>query len=350
MKDLRVEFIEDGHRYLINGVEAHLSLTQLLRKHNLAPDYSKVNKEVLQKRAKIGTDKHKDLELVIKDEKYEPMTLAGQNYKEWFDKNVECGDSEVVLGIDYKGLLIGMQADALLLLNPDKEGVQYLCVDDHKFNAQLHKEYVRWQTSVIRFVLKYASLNGYKINDRSFEAMGQYPIKQNVDFFQTGDTTETLNRIELNPVSDSEIIALFEAELEGKIYEPKVAQVDLSNKAIDELVEAEIKLAEMELQTKALKKQIADNKKLVLETLQANNIKSWETPNKVVKYTYVEGSSKVELDLVKYKNENPSAYAKLLKKYNKLTTRSASIRTTVDTERYEEIKAINNEIKELREE
>lgn len=340
MTDLKVEFIEDGHKYLINGVEARLSLTQLLRKHNLAPDYSSAKKEVLEKAAHRGTNFHKELENIITDSNYEPITEEGLNYKNWFKENVDSGVAELVLGIDYKGLLIGATADDLLIL---KNGEA--TIDDHKFNASLHKEYVRWQTNLILFFLKYNSLNGIKINGKDYSKFVAMNPKLNVDFFKTGDST--FNRIELNYIEEQEIINLLNAELEGKVYKPKQAQMDLSVEQVNDLVAQEIALAELEIKQKELKKSIEANRKLVLETLKASGVKKWATPNEIVNYTMVDESTSVSLDLAQLKIKEPLLFAKLLEKYPKTTTKSAYIKTIVDIDKYNEVKALSIESKEL---
>lgn len=49
-----LEFNENNHTYTFNGKEL-ISTTQLMRKHNLSPNYDMVNPEVLQSKAKKGT-------------------------------------------------------------------------------------------------------------------------------------------------------------------------------------------------------------------------------------------------------------------------------------------------------
>ena len=63
-----LEFNENNHTYTFDGKEL-ISTTQLMRKHNLSPNYDMVNPEVLQSKAKKGTLIHKEIENFIKENK-----------------------------------------------------------------------------------------------------------------------------------------------------------------------------------------------------------------------------------------------------------------------------------------
>jgi hypothetical protein len=64
----------------------------------------------------------------------------------------------------------------------------------------------------------------------------------------------------------------------------------------------------------------------------------------------VDESTSVSQDLAQLKIKEPLLYAKLLEKYPKTTTKSAYIKTTVDIDKYNEVKALSVESKELLEE
>ena len=61
-----LEFNETNHTYTFDG-KVLISTTQLMRKHNLSPNYDMVNPEVLQSKAKKGTLIHKEIENFIKE-------------------------------------------------------------------------------------------------------------------------------------------------------------------------------------------------------------------------------------------------------------------------------------------
>lgn len=340
--DYKITFEEEEHIYFLNGQQAKVSITQLLAKHGLAPSYKNVDKEVLKAAAKRGTLYHKDLEEVIKTKNYIPMTEQGQNYKEWFVENVDSGVAEVMIGIDYKGLIICGTIDDMLIL---KNGEYTL--DDHKFNREFHRQAVSYQTSLALFMLKYASLNGFTINGRDYSGFVNASPKLNCDYFQTGQTN--FERIALNKVSDEEIIRLLECELKDEKYEPKEVELILGNYSVEDLTRKEIELAEYELKAKDLKKELEEMRAKVKDTLEKENIKSWKSPNEIVKYTYVSGTKYARLDSVKLKTNNPELYAKLMVDYSTLMNKSATVRVDIDLEKLEKIKEVDKEISMLKE-
>ena len=54
-------FNEDKHEYTLDGKKL-ISVTQLMSKYGLAPDYSNVDPEVLKRKAQRGTLIHKEIE------------------------------------------------------------------------------------------------------------------------------------------------------------------------------------------------------------------------------------------------------------------------------------------------
>lgn len=336
--DVKIEFIEEGHKYLYNGKEASISITRLLAKHGLSPNYKNVDKEVLGKAAKRGTEHHKELECIIKDKTFDPITEQGANYKLWYEKNVDCGVAEIPLGIEYKGVILCGTADDFLIL---KNG-EYT-IDDHKFNRELHKEAVRWQTSLIKWILKQHNILGNTINGKSYK--GFINPKLNVDFFKTGQTD--FERIELEPIEDSEIVALLDAEANGEIYKPKQAILDITKEEEKALIELEVEIARIELQAKALKKRKDDLRAKIRDTFIKQKVKSWISPNEIVKYTLVDEVNSVELDTAKMKLAEPELYAKLIQSYPKHKTTNAYVKASVDIDKYNDVKEVEAEIKML---
>ena len=92
-----IEFEEKGHVYSVNGEIASISVTELLAKHGLAPDYSGVDKKKLRESSAIGKEVHKDLENVLNVAGYEPKTQQGKQFKEWVEQNLDCGVGEQML-------------------------------------------------------------------------------------------------------------------------------------------------------------------------------------------------------------------------------------------------------------
>ena len=77
---MRITFEEQGHVYTVNGDIATISVTELLGKHGLAPDYSGVDKAKLRDAASKGKAVHKDLENIFNEKDYTPVTEQGRQF------------------------------------------------------------------------------------------------------------------------------------------------------------------------------------------------------------------------------------------------------------------------------
>ena len=62
---MEIGFEEKGHIYSINGEIASISVTELLTKHGLAPNYNGTSRAKLKESAEIGKAVHKDLENIL---------------------------------------------------------------------------------------------------------------------------------------------------------------------------------------------------------------------------------------------------------------------------------------------
>lgn len=138
-----IEFIEDGHLYLVDGVITP-SITQLL-KHKFGGMYDFVNAKTLSEAAKKGTAVHKAIEEYEKEgkesdfEELRSYKLLKDLYK-W--KTLE-NELPVVLDIDDE--VIGVGTLDLLVEIDGKLGI-----GDIKRTATLNKEYVAYQLNLYR--------------------------------------------------------------------------------------------------------------------------------------------------------------------------------------------------------
>lgn len=60
--DDRVQFFDLTHTYLLDGERYLIGVTELQKKHNLSPNYTMVDQEVLDHAADLGTQAHKAIE------------------------------------------------------------------------------------------------------------------------------------------------------------------------------------------------------------------------------------------------------------------------------------------------
>ena len=338
--NIKIDFQEDGHIYTFNGKQADYSITQVLKEVGLTKAmYKSVDSEVLKAAAKRGSLYHKDLENLIKDRNYTPMTEQGMIYQEWFNNNVDSGVAEVVIGMEYKGKIICGCVDDMLIL---KNGEYSL--DDHKFNAEFHREAVTYQTALAKYILKKVCLQGgYSINDRDYAGFIVAKPKSYCDFFKTGQSD--FKRIELAEIEDTEIERMLDCLIAKVPFVPANPVIEIGDTTAEILVQKEIELAEYELKAKQLKAEIEETRNIIRDTLISKNRSTWTSPKGIVKYNLVDTKTYWRLDTTKMKNQNPEGYARLMKEYGMQINQSAYVKATVDKEKYDLLKKLDAESK-----
>ena len=304
---MRIQFNEKEHQYIVDGDIAFISVTELLRKHGIAPDYSKADKGVLTEKREKGKEIHKDLENVLNMANYTPTTVYGEKFSEWVSENISCGVAEQLLAYNYKGLVIAGTSDLMFYL---KNGD--VCVGDHKCVSKIEKEYVSWQVSIYDYFarkLKGRVVNGVKWNWKGANMF--YCFQYNDDEMKV---------IELEKISDQEIERLIECEFKQEIYQRPLLVIDKEFQLAIE--KAESVLLEVE---KAREKAVAEASELrakLLAEMERQQIDEWETDRLKVKLVY--GYDKQSVDTKKLKAEYPLAYINC----QKISKVKSSIRIT----------------------
>lgn len=288
---MKIGFIEKTHTYTVDGDIAYISVTELLAKHKLAPDYSKADKGDLKAKREKGKEIHADLENVLNMAKYEPTTVQGQRFAKWVADNVSCGVGEQPLALNYKGMIIAGTSDLMFYL---KNGD--ICVGDHKCVASVNKEYVSWQVSLYDYFarkLKRRVVNGVRWN---WQGANKFYCFQHTD--------EEMKVIELEKVSDAEIEKLLEAEFHNEIYQRPMLVIEKELKA--EIERAERTLLEVELARKQAEAYAKELRAKLLAEMERQGVDLWETEQFRVKKVY--GYDKQQVDSAKLKREYPMAY------------------------------------------
>ena len=290
---MEILFDQAQHRYTVNGEIASISVTALLRKHKLAPDYKGVSDAVLNAAAERGTDIHKDLECLIKYAGYTPMTKEGESFNKYIDDFIDSACAEQLLAYKYKSMWLCGTADILGFFKKAEKGC---FIGDHKTTSAINREYVSWQVSILDYMLRQLKepINGQTINWKG--------ANEFLCFHYTKDGE--MEVIKLNKVPDEEIERLFEAEYKGEIYERKALVLDddislgLTNltMAIDTM---EDRLAKM-------KEQRDKYREIIKDAMEKQGIKSFE--NDQVKLTYVCPQEKVIVDSAKLKKIYPQVW------------------------------------------
>ena len=306
---MEITFERETHTYRVDNELASLSVTQLLKKHGLAPNYASVDKEVLKKSADYGTYIHADCENVLNDKNYVPESLEAQSYKRYVGEFVKKGLAEQMVAINYKGMIIAGTIDVVGWYKKDEKGC---FIADHKTTLNINKEYVSWQTSLLDYMLRHAKdINGKKISWKGANDLLCFHY----------DKDGTMEVVQLKRVADEEIERLLEAEYNGEIYQRKELVIDSEVEMGMSMITENLKA--LEAQVKALKEQQEAYKDIIMNAMEAQGIKSYE--NDILKITYVYPVEKLSVDSAKVKKEYPQVYAECLKK----SVSKASLRITI---------------------
>lgn len=299
-----LEFNETNHTYTFDG-KVLISTTQLMRKHNLSPNYDMVNPEVLQAKAKKGTLIHKEIENFIKenqlgftDELYEfQKYVKAHNLTSIKSETMVCND--IVAGtID------------LMFIENDRP-----IIADIKTTSVVHKEAVSWQLSIYRYLyLSYVDGNIVPVEESEYnDVVGQV-------FHFNKEGILNVEEIPLKPYSDIE--RLFNCERLGIQF---TLEIDEAENSLQNVVHLEKIINELNEKVEFAKKQQEEFKKTLMEAMKERKLNTFEKDG--VKITLVQPSKtvtnvdieKMDAEIVKAYNEAKAQYDAEAKKYTTST-------------------------------
>lgn len=287
-----IRFDEENHRYTLDG-KALISVTQLMKKHGLAPDYSAVSESVLAAKAERGTLIHKEIEEFNKDGEI-GFTRECANYSDYVTSNeIECIGSEKIVHND----IVAGTIDLILKQKGE------IVIADIKTTAKLHREAVSWQLSIYAILLA--------------QSTGIWAEKAQAFHF---DKDGNLDVVEIPFIPTDEVERLFECERKGEIYTQSLA---ISPSALMELEEVEEIIASAENAKKEAEARAAEIKEAIVRAMEENGIKTWKTDK--LQITYVAPSERKSLDTATLKKEMPE----IAEKYSKTSKIAPSIRVKI---------------------
>lgn len=295
---MRIEFESQEHVYSVNGDIATISVTELLKKHGLAPNYDGVDKAVLRASAEKGKEIHKDLENVLNKVSYEPTTAQGQHFAEWVKENLDCGVGEQMLAYEEDGFILAGTAD-VMAFGVNGETI----IGDHKNTTVLHREYVSWQVSLLDYMAR--KLGDEKINGNTIYWRGTDKFLCFLYDNKNGD----MKVCPLEKVSDDEIERLILCERKGEIYQRPMLVID--NELQQRIEEAEKFLLEKEKEYKQAEETAKVLRAQLCKLMEEQRISKWETDN--IRVTYIAPTERVAVDSRKLKDKYPIAYSECQK-------------------------------------
>ena len=290
-----IEFREDTHEYFLDGRKL-ISVTQLMRKHGLAPSYDAVPSEVLKAKAERGTLIHKEIEDYIKTGEI-GFTTEFCEFREHLHFN-DVSPLSVIASefIVYNDLVAG----TVDLLTEDNGE---LVIADIKTTATLHKEAVSWQLSIYAYLCR--------------QMEGWMPRGGKAYHFNADGALKVVE-IPLKPMAEVE--RLLECERNGDIY---TQSLTLSGTALEHLVEVESLIKSIEEQKKAAEAQAQELRASLMQAMIENGVTNFE--NERIKITFVAPTTRTAIDSAKLKKELPE----IAEKYTKTSNVKASLRITL---------------------
>lgn len=294
---MQIRFSEKNHTYAVDGEFASCSVTELLRKHGLAPDYSKVDAKVSEERRKSGKAIHKDLESVCNSNRYVPKTKEGTLFKAWANENLSGAIAEQLLAIKHGDIIIAGCADIMAIGNNGDR-----IIADHKNMAQLHKESVAWQISLYDYMAR--KIGNEDINGKilKWEGATKFLCFQ----YNNGE----MKTVELEKIPDIEIEKLLWAELNGETYQRPTLAVSSSLK--EKVEQAELALIKAEQLVAQAKERATAFRTELVNQMKAQGVKEFETDK--IKITYIAPYEKTTVDSKLLQSFYPAIYLNCTKK------------------------------------
>lgn len=288
-----IHFDEATHTYTLDDGRKLISVTQLMKKHGLATDYSGVGSETLRRASERGTLVHKEIEAFCKAGEigFTPEMAAFMDYVQ--KHHIFAAQSETIA---YDDLIAG--TIDLILETPDGEQI----IADIKTTASVNLEAVSWQLSLYEYLIGYPS-------DRA----------QVFHFNKDGK----LKVIDVPFQPQEEVERLIDCERRGIIYTKPTAVALVTDQQVATIAEAEKIIAEADAAKKEAEARIAEIKAALMAEMEARGLKSFETDR--VKLTYVLPSERTTIDSAKLKKELPE----IAEQYSKTTKVAPSLRITI---------------------
>lgn len=290
----KVKFNKKNHTYTLikdNGEKINLvSVTTLLKKHEITPNYSNVNENVLKAKAERGSVIHEELEQYINHKKL-GFTNELENFIKACKKhNILPSKSEFMVWNDE----IAGTVDVAGII----DGQTFL--GDFKTTTTLHREAVAWQLS----------LYAYLMNEKFDKFLCiHFPDE------------DTCNIVEIKPIEQEEIERLLECERNCEIFQKKTLELDTVS--CEKILTIQQELKTLDDRKKELEKAESELKQMLIQKMEETGVKSID--NEYFKITYVAPTTRETIDSARIKKELPE----IAEQYLKTSAIKASVRITL---------------------
>ena len=298
IKRSNVDFNEEAHTYTLYGLPLS-GITGRLGKSIFFKDkYSKIPKAILQKKAKFGSNVHKQLELYDRGLPYDNIPEV-ENY-------IKMKDTYGIQTLDVEFIVSDEQTYATPIDMLDTEFSLY----DHKTTAKLDKEYVSWQLSICGYLFKMQT--GITPKDYfviHYTKIGCVVVK--VDKKTDEDVFDMLYTDKYMP---NDLPEMYPSVSTAKVF---------SDSEISKAIEIETLILNIEASLKQAKKDKDDMIAILEEKMVERGLYTAETEHLVISRTA--GYTKRLFDKELFLSENPQFNGK----YEKVTNVKGSIKIKI---------------------
>lgn len=298
---MTVRFDAATHTYTNEYGVTLISVTQLLRKHSITPDFSKVNKDLLEAKATKGTMIHKEIEDYVNHGE-EGFTAEFEFFRDHIYPNYSPIKSETILFTDqYAGT-----AD-LIMFDNKQAGI---VIADIK-TGQVHKDAVRWQLSLY----KRAFLYDYPKYDPNLIKLFVFDAKE------TGS-----KYYEVEEIPEAQIEELLRCEFEDETVYGTSTQLDAS--LMEKAMTFEKAIAAIDAEKKRLDEGYKAIKAQIMEAMLNNGVKSYKTDNLTI--TVKSAYERTTVDSKKLQEKFPEVYEACAKKSKVAESLSITIKEAAE--------------------
>ena len=292
-------FFADGHYYTLGEERVKHTLTEILKKFNISPDYSFVKDSVLQKASQRGTALHELLEIF--DNYTEIPPFINEEYIPLINSYISLKQDVLKseFPVSYKTLL-ATKIDKLIFEDND------LIIADVKATSKTNLDSVKWQCSFGAFML--------------YHTTGIIATKGRLIWLNRKTNKCELQDFELIPFEKIEqFISLIEKD-DFKDYR-EVLGISTELTVADDVLDEVCDLIEQE---KAVKDKLKHLKTYLTELMRSKGVK--QAKFEKLQITYVLPTTKKTFDMASFQKDNPNID---LSKYYKTSEVADSIRLTV---------------------
>lgn len=275
------------HEYSDEYGNIYISVTQLLKKHHLSPDYSHVSDSVLSLSAEKGTKRHLAFQLAVESGGYDDGddSCVSEFLQTYFPKYTNW-QSEQMVYMDINAIAVPY-AGTIDLICYDKDKDRYL-IGDIKTTSSVHKESVAWQLSLYRMAWCYLHL---------------IP-KNKVDLFCL-HAKDTLKWIDIDEIPQDDIEDLIACEAADLPYDRNTSLIIKPDTEALAL-EYESRMIELKKASDEIKNVYDKLKESLYEQMLEKNITTLETPR--LKLSLTRPYSKSGFDSKSFQKDHPELF------------------------------------------